>query len=228
MKLFFLNEQQSVRRIDWWFCGAIFFLITFGLLMQYSIGVNQEISNLSSFYKQLLLILVGIGLFVALCIVDYRFIKAHPLFYFIVGTGLLVAVLLFGRELKGTTGWFIIGSISIQPVEFVKLLFILCIAMYFDKDISLMQRTKFFLISGGIAAFFIGLIILQPDLGSAFILFVIWYGYALLLKAPRFFLILIPIMMIFAVIIGWFFLFSPYQKDRLQIFIDPSSDPRGA
>jgi rod shape determining protein RodA len=140
---------------------------------------------------------------------------------------LLVSVLLLGTEIKGTTGWFIIGPFSLQPVEFVKIIFILWLAMLFREDQTSRERLRFFFLSGFGTIIFIGLILKQPDLGSSLIVFCVWFGTMLFLRAPKWFIGLVAAAAVSASTLGWFFFFKEYQKNRLLTFIDPSVDPLG-
>jgi rod shape determining protein RodA len=219
--------KSVVARIDWWFIAGMAFLIMIGLIIQYSISVNQDGSALSTFYKQLTFAVIGIVLFSVLNITDYRVFKLQPLLLYGAAAALLIAVLLFGTEIKGTTGWFIIGPFSLQPVEFVKILFIAWLATTFHDEDDPRLRLRFFFLSGIGTAFLIGLILLQPDLGSSLILFCIWLSTAIFLRAPKWFLGIVLGAVGLASTLGWFFFFEDYQKNRLLTFIDPNVDPLG-
>lgn len=228
MDVSFTRRGSSNQQIDWWFIGAIVFLVTLGLIMQYSIGLNQSTPDLSQFYKQLIFVAIGTGLFVTLSIVDNHIIRTHPFIHAGVGIAILILVLLFGTTLKGATGWFVIGGISFQPVEFIKLLFMFFMASYFEKKPHSIQQPRFFFASGIISAIFVGLVLLQPDTGSALILFVIWFTYIIMLRVPKKFIGLVVAALLVAFALGWFVLFPDYQKQRLVTFMNPGADPLGA
>ncbi|MBI2411087.1 MAG: rod shape-determining protein RodA [Candidatus Kerfeldbacteria bacterium] len=218
-------RKKIIRRIDWWVIGGIFFLITVGLTIQYSIGLNQSTPDLSAFYKQLIFVMLGLVLFLLVNVFDYRVIKIHPFIFIAVSVIILIAVLLFGSTINGATGWFVIGPVSFQPVEFVKFFFILFMAIYLDPDPHRIQQPRYFFFTGGVAAFLIGLILLQPDTGSSFIIFMIWFSYVVILKTPKRYIALVVASVLAASVLAWFLLFPQYQKDRLTTFLHPSSDP---
>lgn len=220
MKFVTSKGKAAISRMDLWFIGAILFIVLFGLIAQYSIG--------QAFTKQLIAVLIGLSMFIGLSMSNYRIIKTHPFIYYIAAILILIAVLAFGTTVRGTTGWFIIGGLSVQPVEFVKLLFILFIAALLDRDISKLQSSKYVLLTGVFTSVICGLIFLQPDLGSAFIIFMLWFVYLLVLKSPKWAVVVIVLTVVIAALIGWFFVFQDYQKQRLTTFISAESDPLGA
>ena len=218
---------NGLFQIDWWLVGPMIFLIGLGLVIQYSIGLNQEVQDFSQFSKQIIFAGTGLLGFILLIFIDHRIFRSHPFVYMISAFVILVLVLLFGTTIKGTTGWFLIGSFSFQPVELIKLLFLLFMATYLEKDPTLISQSKFFIISGFITAVFVGLILLQPDTGSAFIIFSIWFFSVIFLKAQKKWILLVVVAVIASFLLGWFFLFPDYQKARLSTFINPEADPLG-
>ncbi|MFH1426690.1 MAG: FtsW/RodA/SpoVE family cell cycle protein [Candidatus Kerfeldbacteria bacterium] len=227
MKLRLPRISERFGFVDWWIIAPILFLICIGLVMQYSIGTNLEISTLSPFFDQLTYVAIGVAAFVIFSFIDHRTIKGHAAIYFLFASALLVGVLIFGVTIKGTTGWFVLAGYSLQPVEIAKILFILFIAAYFERSPEQMSTYRYFIISGISASVLVGLVVLQPDLGSALILFVLWFSFAILLRAPKLGLVAVAVMAVGIFLVGWFFLFEDYQKDRLSTFINPEADPMG-
>ena len=223
----FFRIVETIRNIDWWFFGPICFLISIGLIMQYSIGVNQEIIDLSQFYKQLTFVFIGLAGALIMNIIDYRTLKTHPLAYIITAIIILLTVLFFGTTIKGTTGWFVIGGFSLQPVEIVKILLILFMSAYFEGGDHIPRSPRYLFAAGGTAAIIVSLVMLQPDLGSAIILFMIWLSYMLMLRAPVWFLALVMTGVVGIFTLGWYIIFEDYQRDRLITFINPEIDPLG-
>ena len=82
--------------------------------------------NLLNFKKQIVFFILGIiVLFFIAIFFDYRVLVKYNAWLYALGVILLVAVLFFGNTIRGTTGWFEFGSLSFQPVEFVKLFLII-------------------------------------------------------------------------------------------------------
>ena len=182
-------------------------------------------------HKQIEFLLVGIVLMFLISRIDYhRLVDIAPWAY---GVGLfsLVAVKLVGTKVLGGRRWINLGGgIHFQPSEWVKLILILAIARYFwglvGRDLSWLDIGKSFAMIGVP----MGLVLIQPDLGTALTYFpVLLVG--LFLGGIRIRQVMI-LMLGFSLLIGGAWLsgkrLKPYQMARLTSFIDPGSDPRGA
>lgn len=228
MKRLLRRGGSALGQSDWWLVGAVFFLVFIGLAIQYSIDLNDGDVGLSQFYKHLTFVVVGLASFFLFSTIDRTVVKLHPAILFAVALLLLAGVLLFGSVIQGTRGWFVVGSLSVQPVEFVKLLLIIFMASFFSVDAARAQQLRYLLVTGAATGLILLLVLLQPDLGSSLVLFFIWYGYVLVLRAPKWFSAGVLGAAVLAGIVGWFFLFADYQKERLATFIHPGTDPLGA
>lgn len=135
----------------------------------------------------------------------------------------LIAVLIPGIGLKvlGARRWLEIGQFSFQPSELAKLSLIL----YLSAWLSRKEKGRFIPFIS-LLGFIVGLVILQPDLGTAVILSAIFLVVYFLSQAPVWhFLILLPVA--FSAII-FLAMISPYRYDRLMTFLNPSVDPLGS
>ena len=147
---------------------------------------------------------------------------------FILASVLLSILLVFGHVSKGAQSWFSFGGISFQPADLMKLVVVLILAKYFSRRHVEIANMKHIFISGVYAFIPFILVLLQPDFGSAMIIFIIWLGMALVAGIKKRHLLMIGGAVLVAFTIGWFFLFKPYQKERLITFINPLHDIRGA
>jgi rod shape determining protein RodA len=137
----------------------------------------------------------------------------------------LVAVLLFGSNIRGTRGWFRLGSASFQPAEAAKAALIIFLGWLISRYGRRFDTGKFFIATGIAAGLLIGLILQQPDLGSAAVIFSIWFGLLFFAGVKKRYLIFLLAVLLAGFVAGWFFLFQDYQKDRLLIFFNPERDP---
>ena len=217
-----------LQKLDWFLILAIFLLVCFGLSAIYSIAFSQEEANFFYFKKQIIGAVIGFALLFLAAFVDYKSLKIYSRFFYVFAFLMLTMVLLFGQTLRSTTGWFVIGGISFQPVELVKLFLIIFLAAYFSRQPRGKKSFIHILISGSATALLCALVLLQPDLGSAALLFIIWIAMLLLRGVKKKHLIILLSAIIILSLISWFFVLEDYQKDRLLTFVNPELDPLGS
>ncbi|MDR1785009.1 MAG: FtsW/RodA/SpoVE family cell cycle protein, partial [Spirochaetaceae bacterium] len=142
-------------------------LVVFGIVFIYSSGFNSSGINVSNeFIKQIIFAATGLLLMTASSFFDYRRVYRYVPYIFI---GLAVVLLytgIFGRYVNGARSWLGIGEFGVQPSEFGKVGFILFFAWYLDKSAGYPDFQRFI---GALLILLIplGLILLQPDLGTA-------------------------------------------------------------
>ena len=173
---------------------------------------------------------VGLILFVTVSSIDYRIYERYAYALYGVVLVLLMAVLLGGRVAKGSSRWLSFGPIGIQPSELAKLGVILALAKLFSGDpMDLALRPwRYVGAALGLLAVPAALIIKQPDLGTALILYLIATTVMMLVPLQLHVKLLTLGVELFAGIILFLFKLHGYQKKRLLTFIDPSLDPSGA
>ncbi len=213
-----------VKKFDWILFLAALLLSLFGLIEIYSIALSQETLDLLNFKKQIFFISSGVALMFIFSLVDVYFLKSISRYLYILAGLLLVSVLLFGTSIRGTTGWFYIFGFGIQPVEIVKVLLILCLGSYFANLSTRVKRWGHLLTSAVITAVLAGLVILQPDFGSAFILLFVWF--VLLLLSGFKYKYIISVVLIGIIIFAslWMFFFKDYQKQRILTLVNPGQE----
>ncbi|MCK9169191.1 MAG: rod shape-determining protein RodA [Treponema sp.] len=146
---------------------SVFILIILGIAFIYSSGINsQGILVTNEYIKQIIWALLGIVLMILSSLYDYSKFERYAQNLYI---GLLIVLLytcLFGRYVNGARSWLGIGDFGIQPSEFGKIIFIIFLAHYLSETKNENQLRRFITA----IAFFIlpiGLILIQPDLGTA-------------------------------------------------------------
>lgn len=159
--------------IDWWTVGIYVLMVFFGWLNIYAAVYNEEQAGMFDLTQRygMQMLWIGISFFLAVSILlidgKYWHMLAYP-FYFLM-LGVMLFVLLFGKEINGAQAWLVIGPVQIQPAEFMKFVTALALARY-------MSAYNFSLHSGK-ALYYIGLIIgipvllilAQNDTGSAMV-----------------------------------------------------------
>lgn len=199
-------------------------LVTFSLLNLYSASRNVP-GNI--FEKQLLMYVIGIGIITIVILFDYRLWSQFGYYFYIFTVLLLITVLLAGKVSSGAQRWLSIGGLVFQPSELAKLSVLVALAKYFEtreeRDGFSLKELLVPLIMIGIPA---GLIVLQPDLGTA--VHIVLFGSALLIFVGIRLSTLLFLGGLGAVFmpVGWFFL-KDYQRARILSFLNPKLDPLG-
>ncbi|MEK7203360.1 MAG: rod shape-determining protein RodA [Patescibacteria group bacterium] len=211
-----------LKKIDWILFLAVLLLICFGLAEIYSVALGQGTADLFNFKKQILFSIIGLILFFFLAFLDYHLLKSYCNYFFIIGIVILLGVLVFGKTIHGTKGWFDIGGFGLQPIEFVKFIFILFLAYYFSSASIKINPLKHIFLTGGGLAIFLVLVLAQPDFGSGLILFLFWLSMITLTGLNKKYLLSI-VLSIGVITAGlWLFSFKDYQKERIITFLNPS------
>ncbi len=218
----------SLRRLDWLLFFAMLFMLFLSVSILYSLNLNIESSDFLIFKKQLIFILSGLLLFFVVANINYKVWSTFSKLIYILFAVVLMAVVVFGRELQGTTGWIIIGPLSLQPVEFAKIACLALLARYFADNSREFYMLKHIIISGLITLFYVGLVMLQPDLGSSLVMVGVWVVMILFTGLPKKYLLWLIALFVIVVTCAWFFVLAPYQKDRILVFINPGLDPKGS
>ncbi len=211
--------------IDWLLFGAMIPLSLAGLSVLASFGGEEHF-----FSRQVIWLSISTVVFFAASFVDWRFLRRTRFAFgaYLVALGLLALVAVLGATVKGAQSWFDLGSFSIQPVEFAKLALIILLAKYFSRRHIEIARLRHLIVSGVYALALFALLLLQPDFGSAVIVFLIWLGMVSLSGISKKHLALIGCSAAILGIVFWLFVFSDYQKARIVTFLHPLADVRGS
>jgi len=211
--------------IDWILFLSIIPIILGGLATMTSFD-----STTGYMTKQLLWILLGCVIMFLIAKSDVRFLRnsKYVAMAYAFSVLLLVLVLFFGKTIKGSRSWFSFGEFSLQPIDTVKLFIILVLAKYFSRRHVEIAQIKHLFISSLYALVPVGLVLLQPDFGSAVIAGSLWLGMALVSGISKKHIAIVFSIGIVVFSITWFTVFKPYQKARIINFINPTADIRGS
>lgn len=208
---------------------ACAFLITcFGLVGIFSLDRGQGLEGLPFFTRQLLSFGIGLTLFFLLSRFEYRLFQFISSTWYVVGIILMIAVLLFGQTIRGTTGWFVVAGFSFQPVEFMKAALIVHLAHFFSRNRDHFKTWWVIVGSGVLTALPVGLTLLQPDAGSALLMIGTWFVMLLVSGVRRVHVTAGAVIAVIAILLSWQFLLVEYQKERIRTFFDPTHDLQGS
>lgn len=222
------RKNRLVAQLDPWLLVPAFLAVTIGL-----IAIGSSAASLGSnrfIFVQLAAFGIGLLLLVLLTRVDYDLIGQLSLYIYIFSALLLFVVLLIGTgsEEVGTKGWIRLGPIGIQPSELAKIGFIISFAKHADSVREDINRPGTLLVLLLHAGLLIGLVLLQPDVGTALVFAFIFLGILFVAGLSlKYFAAAAGIFAIFAPL-AWFFLLKDFQKNRILTFFNPELDPLGA
>lgn len=223
----FLNNlhKKSESGIDWLLVAFILPVLSFGL-----ITMNSFTGESSFFTRQLIWIGISFIVFFVLSQFDFRFLKRTDVLVVIFIFFSILLLLLFGlgHIAGGAQSWFSFGGFSFQPADMMKLVVILMLAKYFSRRHVEIENFKHIFISGIYALIPFILVFLQPDFGSAIIIFFIWFGMVLVSGISKRHLLIVFGLGAVALVMLWSFAFHSYQKARIINFIQPLTDIRGS
>ena len=222
-------NKRFLRNIEWGILVCSVILLLIGLIALFS--ATQE-SGYSEFKKQILWFIVSIPIVIIVMLVDYNTIaKLSPFFY-----GLFILLLigvLFTEPVNGAKSWYkITETLKFQPSELAKIFVIMFVAWVMVKiqnnnknEINRIPKLLIVLASVGVPLF---LIILQPDYGTAmafivatcFMLFAAGIDKKYIITAFLLILIIVPI--------AYLYVLPEHAKTRIQVFLNPNIEPRGA
>ena len=221
-------NKKIFKNMDYGILICTIILLAIGLVALFS---ATQSSGGSEFRKQIIWICVSIPIMIVLIFIDYETIsKISPILYGI--TILALVVVLFMKSINGATSWFNIGPVSVQPSEFAKIVVIIFLSYYIsklqEKGKDQISRFTRVLISLSIVGLPVFLIVLQPDYGTAiaFIIATILMLFAAGIK-KRYIITGILLVVILLPVL-YFFVLPEHAKSRIDVFLNPNIDPRGA
>ena len=182
------------------------------------------------FERQIIWLGISIVVFFAFSFIDFRFLRRTSVVTLLFGLTvlLLVAVFIFGDVVKGAQSRFDFGGFAVQPAEYAKLAIVAVLAKYFTRRHIEIAHIRHILLSGVYAFILFALIALQPDFGSALMIFLVWFGMVLVSGISKKHLAIVFVGGALAVGAMWAFVFADYQKDRILTFLHPLADIQGA
>lgn len=204
-------------------------LIPVGIIVFGSLITLASIS-MPLFYLQLAYAAAGFGIIGILGLRDWSAIFRARWFawaVYILTIALLVIVLLKAPVIRNTKSWLVLGSFQFQPVELAKVALILVFAHFWSRRHIAIGRLPNLLLSLLIFVIPAALVLLQPDLGSASILFGIWFGFLLISRLPKKWLLSGAFIFAVLAVLGWNFFLEPYQKERIAAVFYPERNALG-
>jgi rod shape determining protein RodA len=221
-----MSRYVSYRDFDWLLLTFVLIICGLGVMEIHS--ATQHTKFAGAHVKQIYWVLGGVGMMFLMSLVNYQALLEQIHWFYIVGVGSLMAVMIFGQKYLGARRWIKMpGGNHFQPSEWVKLILILAVAKYFS---DLQQRElswSDFMKAGAIVGIPMLMVLAQPDLGTSLTylpiaLMGLFLG-GLHWKQAAVVIFLAALCMPLA----WHHL-KDYQKARLVSFLEPDADPQGS
>jgi rod shape determining protein RodA len=217
-------ERRLYYHIDWAMIAALAALCAIGLANIYSATGGPT----RVYYTQIYGIILGAIAFIVALSIDYRTLcdKSHFIYFAIVA--LLLYVLFFGVVRGGSRRWIDLGVFNLQPSEFAKATLALVLAKFFGESRRGALTQVDLAIAGGITAVPFLVIMRQPDLGTAVTLVPVAFAIAFVAGMSMRIVGIMALVAVLAAPLAWQFALQDYQKGRIETFLDPSQDAKGA
>ena len=227
------NFSKYLSKMDFSMLIVVAMIIALGLVVLDSASALKATNYVA---KQLLFVGVGAVSVFLFASFDYSVLKKYMKELYAISMVLLVAVLIIGVERGGARGWFAIGSFTLQPAEFCKVLLILSYAQFLSY-----RRERLQTFQDLIPCFFfmvppVLLLLMQPDLGSAMVYIFVMVGMLFIAGANRKILfglfgggtIALIVYLLGVWKLNWWCPLKTYQLNRFLVLFDPTLDPQGA
>jgi rod shape determining protein RodA len=216
-------DRRALQNFDWVLFGLVAALVCAGFVNLVSSthaadGVSDEVR------RQLFSLGLGMAALFVVVVVDYRHFERLALPVYVGACGLLVLTLVIAPMTRGSQSWLLEGRL--QPAELAKLGMLLALARYFHRNPPGEVRTLRDLVRPGLLiALPVGLILLQRDMGVALLTLLIGSTYLAFVRIPKRAWAGVALLAIAALAGAWFFMFQPYQRERILDLIEPGRDP---
>lgn len=199
----------------------------FGLVTIWSASGGGAITPGSQVVRQGFYFVAGLIAMFALSTVHYRFLKSFAAVIYLGSVALLVSLLAIGSTEGGSTRWIMVGPLSFQPSEAAKVAVVIALAAFISERHDEMDRFSNFLISLAIVGLPMGLVFIQPDLGTTGVFAAIWLGMILMSSTRLIYVVGLFMLAAPGAWVAWNYLMQDYQKERLLISFDPYKDYLG-
>ena len=224
-------KKKIFRNMDWGIVLCVFLLLTVGLIALFS---STDSTNHVEFKRQLVWLLISIPVAIVCILVNYDFIaKVSPILYVLILLALIAV--LFTSSINGASSWFSIGGVSFQPSEFAKIIVILFLSLFIsrrqqkgDKGKDEISRFVVILETLLILGIPVGIIVLQPDIGTATAFIFAYTAIIFVSGIKKRYIFAAIILVAVSLPLIYYYVLPDYSKTRINVFLNPELDPRGA
>jgi rod shape determining protein RodA len=219
---------RAREHFDWTLFIAVAALAVIGVINLYSATSVARGAHSEDYIQQIYWLVSG-GIIAAVATtIDYRHYERMGYALYAGGVVLLLLVFILGREIRGSSRWIYIGSYSFQPSEFMKLFLVIALAKYLHDDPKSEGRTLKDLVAPAvIAAVPTALVLLQPDLGTALILVLVFLSICALTRVQTKSLVALGLVGMALAPVFWSYGLRGYQNERITAWLNPNENILG-
>ncbi|MFZ9596336.1 MAG: rod shape-determining protein RodA [Bdellovibrionia bacterium] len=220
--------EEELKKFNWSLLALEIILFAIGIWnLSSATGVQDK--SLGLYKSQALWFGIGMCLTAVILVFHYSVLSRMAYVIYFTNILLLGGVLFLGKSSLGAKRWLGVGAFRMQPSEFMKLSMAICMAKYFESDQTVGgYGFRDLILPFLLVALPCGLIMLQPDLGTALIILLSFTSMMLFIRIQPRTLLAILICGIIALPTAYRFALKPYQKQRIISFVNPGSDPKGS
>ncbi len=217
-------RREFWRNFDFLLFGSVMFLCIFGLIMiRSAIAGNIELANYVN--RQAIFLGAGVVVLIIASLIDYRYWRSFARLMYVFTFSFLLLILVIGKTSFGAQRWLEVGLVNIQPAEIAKIVLILVLANFFASQKDKPKNLRWIIFSFIIVLAIVLPILLQPNLSTSILLFVIWFSMLWISGLPPKMILIFGMAGIIIGIVAFPFL-EPYQQERIVSFINPDPDAR--
>ena len=223
-------DQRGLRHFDFILLLLAAALVAYGAVLIYSASLSAYPDGLTPDHpvvKQVVFAGIGLGISIGVAWLDYRMWGQMAPALYALAIFLLIAVLFVGDSAYGSTRWFGFAGQQIQASEIAKILVIVTLARFMADHQHQMQDPRIFLITLGMAALPAGLVLIEPDMGTAMVFGAAWLGMVLIAGTPIRYVLMLIGLAVSLIPFATLAVMGDYQRERFATWIDPNHDPLG-
>ena len=223
-----IDREDTSLLADWWFTvdrlllTAVFILMGVGIIVSLaaspSVALNKDLSAFYFVKRHIIIVCFGATLMLALSVQSPRTIRRIALVLFAGCIGGMVYIFAAGEEINGARRWMRIAGVSLQPSELAKPAFIVLSAWAFAEH-ERRRDVPALPVAFGLYLIFVGLLLVQPDIGQSLLITLVWGAMFILAGLP---VALAAAFFAAALVgLGLAYLMLPYIQDRVHAFLYP-------
>jgi rod shape determining protein RodA len=218
-------DRVQLREIDWVLTALLVANTLIGVMLIYS---ASYFGGGGYAVKQLLWFAAGLAVFFLTISIDYKLWMAFAPYIYAAFLLFMTGLFFFGRTISGARSWVRIAFVGGQPSELAKVVVILLVARIFAESRAPIAPLGLSFLGAAVVGVPVGLILIQPDFGTAMCFLPILFGALILAGLSKKAIAALLLGAMLAGVGGWVFFLKDFQKKRIETMVNPGQDPRGS